>query len=135
MYTVALRDEFRDDVRASVVPVILVEVPEGFLELAGLDEYHLQNLRRDGFRRPAVLVGTIGVLHGRVPCLNPLRETRCGSLIRRGHPRKISCLLGSERTMKLARPNVYAGLPHQKNTNPVLWFRLSQDFRTQSERS
>ena len=65
---------------------------------------------------------------------HPLRETRCGSLIRRGHPRKISCLLGSERTMKLARPNVYAGLPHQKNTNPVLRFRLSQDFRTRSER-
>lgn len=71
VYTVALRNELCYNVRASVVPVILVEVPEGLLELAGLDEYHLQNLRRDGFRRTGVLVGTMCFRHCFVPFAHP----------------------------------------------------------------
>lgn len=65
------------NVRAQVVPVIFVEVPEGLLELAGLDEYHLQNLRRDGFRRTGVLVGTMCFRHCFVV---PARDHHRGNL-------------------------------------------------------
>lgn len=71
VYAVALRNELCYNVRAPVVPVIFVEVPEGLLELAGLDEYHLQNLRRDGFRRTGVLVGTMCFRHCFVPFAHP----------------------------------------------------------------